>query len=85
MHDNAEAGSISIPENEPYAVITAHFLKAWRQWLNRPTDAPRPEAVDNAPFICEHALLNFDPNSSTDFDSSFALIKRDDWDALAKL
>lgn len=74
-----------IPENEPHAVITASFLKAWHQWLNQPTEIQRPDTVDNTPFICEHDLLNFDPNSSTDFDSSFALIKRADWDTLEKL
>jgi hypothetical protein len=83
MHDHAL--NMETLQEQPCAIIPATFLKAWHLWLNRPTEAPRPETVDNTPFICTHDLLNLDPNSTTDFDSSFALIKRDDWDTLENL
>jgi hypothetical protein len=84
MHDSSLIKNTTSLENVPCALIPAQFLKSWRQWLNRPTEA-RPEKVDNTAFICEHNLLAVDPNSPLDFDSSLAVIKRKDWDVLETL
>jgi len=84
MHDNILTKNMTPLENVPCVLIPVQFLKSWKQWLNRPTDA-RPETIDNTPFICEHDLLAIDPNSPIDFDSSLAIIKRSDWDVLETL
>ena len=84
MHDIKLTRNTTSLDNVPCVLIPARFLKSWRQWLNRPSDA-RPEKVDNTPFICEHDLLAIDPNSPLDSDSSFAVIKRSDWDVLETL
>jgi len=85
MHDNTLNGNMALLENVPCAIVPAHFIRSWRQWLLRPTETPRPDAVDNTPFICEHDLLAFDPNCPTDLNASLAVIKRSDWNALEML
>ncbi|GBE82261.1 cysteine proteinase [Sparassis latifolia] len=82
MHDNALNGNTALLENVPCAIVPAHFVRAWRQWLLHPVEVQRPESVDNSQFLCEHGLLCLDPNSGTDLDSSVAIIKRSDWDVL---
>jgi hypothetical protein len=85
MHDYALAGSLTLLEHVPCAVVPAQFVRSWRQWLARPTEVERPEAVDNSMFLCEHGMLVFDPNISLDLDSSIAIIKRSDWKVLEEL
>ncbi|KAI0934305.1 hypothetical protein AcV5_006190 [Taiwanofungus camphoratus] len=82
MHDNALNGNTALLENVPCAIIPAHFVRSWRQWLLRPAEVPRPDSVDNSQFICEHGLLSLDPNAGTDLDSSVAIVKRSDWKVL---
>ena len=85
MHGNTLGDNITPLEKVPYALIPAHFVRSWNQWLNRPADVPRPEMIDNTPFICEHNLLVLDPNSPSDFNSYLAIVKRSDWDVLETL
>lgn len=82
MHDFALGGDMSLLENVACAVVPAQFVRSWKQWVVRPTETSRPVTVDNTPFFCEHQLLVFDPNCPSDLNSSLALIKRADWDAL---
>ncbi|KAI0374832.1 cysteine proteinase [Pilatotrama ljubarskyi] len=85
MHDNALNGNTALLEDVPCAVVPSQFVRSWRQWVMRPSELPRPEAVDNSQFICAHGLLTFDPNVSGDLDASMTIIKRSDWDALEEL
>lgn len=68
----------------PCAVVPERFIRSWRQWILRPTEAARPETLDNARFVCQHGLLSFDPNVEGDIDG-VAYVRRDDWDQLEKL
>ncbi|KAF7323150.1 hypothetical protein HMN09_00095300 [Mycena chlorophos] len=72
-------------EDAPCALIPSDFLNAWRYWLNKPTERPRPETIDNEPFFCEHRLLAFDPNCEADVDGILTAIRRSDWDELEGL
>ena len=85
MHDNALNGSTKLLENVPCAIIPAHFIRAWKQWLFRPAELARPSAVDNTQFMCQHGLLTIDPNYSNDLDANVAVITRSDWDTLESL
>ena len=85
MHDNALNGNTALLEDVPCAIVPSQFVRSWRQWILRPGDVARPEAVVNSQFICEHGLLAFDPNVSGDLDASMTIIKRSDWDALGEL
>ncbi|KAI0637029.1 cysteine proteinase [Trametes polyzona] len=85
MHDNALNGNTALLEDTPCAIVPSQFVRSWRQWVTRPSEVLRPEAVDNSQFICEHSLLAFDPNIAGDLDSSMTIIKRSDWDALEEL
>jgi ubiquitin carboxyl-terminal hydrolase 48 len=85
MHDNVLNGNTALLENVPLAVVPAQFVRSWRQWLLRPSETVRPDAINNQPFICEHNLLVFDPNDPTDMDATIAVIKRSDWDCLEAL
>lgn len=85
MHDNALTGSTFDLENVPCAIIPAQFVRTWKKWLSRPSDALRPEMVDNAPFICEHGMLLIDPNCPGDLNTTVTIVKRSDWDALEDL
>ncbi|KAI0079874.1 cysteine proteinase [Panus rudis PR-1116 ss-1] len=67
-----------------YAVVPDLFIRAWKQWLFRPTEMARPDGVNNATFLCEHSLLCFDPNVEGDVDG-VAYIRRGDWDILQDL
>ncbi|KAF9218284.1 cysteine proteinase, partial [Gyrodon lividus] len=79
MHDNALIGNTLLLENIPCAVLPADFVRTWRKWLGRPTEAPRPNKVDTSPLFCEHGDLVFDPNTPNDWDSSIALIQMSEW------
>jgi len=85
MHDYALSGNLTLLEHVPCAIVPAQFVRSWRQWLARPTEAARPEAVDNTVFICEHEMLVLDPNIPMDLDSSVAIIKRSDWESLEEM
>ncbi|KAF9246150.1 hypothetical protein BU15DRAFT_39647 [Melanogaster broomeanus] len=78
MHDNALIGNTLLLENIPCAVLPADFIRNWRKWLSRPTDA-RPDKIDTSPLFCEHGNLVFDPNASNDWDNSIALIQMSEW------
>ncbi|KAI0688254.1 cysteine proteinase [Cytidiella melzeri] len=82
MHDNALTGGTKLLDNVPCAIIPAQFIRAWKQWLFRPAELPRPESVDNSRFICRHGLLALDPNCASDLDANVAVIMRSDWDIL---
>jgi len=84
MHDNALNGNTKLLEDVVCALVPAHFIRAWRQWIQRPGDCPRPDEVDNSPFICAHGLLQIDPNSN-DLDSSMCLVRQEDWEVLENL
>ncbi|KAF9053878.1 cysteine proteinase [Hymenopellis radicata] len=73
---NVSATEVEAPE---YALVPIIFLKAWRQWLTSPTNAERPTKVDNAPFICEHSHLVFDPNRRVDWEFSHSMVALSDW------
>ena len=85
MHDNALNGNMLLLEDIPCAIVPTSFVRAWRQWVLRPSEVPKPSAVDNYQFICEHGLLAFDPNVGGDVDASMTIIKRSDWVILEEL
>ncbi|KAI0755703.1 hypothetical protein C8Q74DRAFT_1305422 [Fomes fomentarius] len=75
MHDNALNGNNALLEDVPCAIVPSQFVRSWRQWLLRPSEIARPENVDNAQFICEHAEIWI----------SMTIVKRSDWDASEEL
>ncbi|KAH7889396.1 hypothetical protein F5I97DRAFT_1801122 [Phlebopus sp. FC_14] len=85
MHDNALTGNTLLLENVPCAVLPAQFVRIWRKWLSRPTDAPRPDRVDTMPLFCEHGNLVFDPNAPNDWDNNIALVQMSEWLILGEL
>ncbi|KAJ7775067.1 hypothetical protein B0H16DRAFT_1672615 [Mycena metata] len=85
MYDNALNGNISLLSDVPCALVPADFVREWRQWVLRPHEKIRPDRINNAPFFCEHDMLAFDPNCSTDWEGSLVVIQRSDWDLLAPL
>lgn len=85
MHDNALNGATRLLEHVPCALVPAQFIRQWKQWLFRPAGLPRPESVDNGPFICRHGLLILNPNIASDMDNSVAVITGGDWDVLQDL
>ncbi|KAF7304975.1 hypothetical protein MKEN_01212200 [Mycena kentingensis (nom. inval.)] len=66
------------------ALVPASFVRSWRSWLSRPSENLRPDAMETAPFFCEHKLLAFDPNCEADMET-FAIVRRTDWDALEQI
>ncbi|KAJ6623503.1 hypothetical protein B0H10DRAFT_2010118 [Mycena sp. CBHHK59/15] len=85
MYDHALDGGTSLLRDVPCAFVPVAFVRAWRQWLNQPTEMIRPDSIDNWPFICQHEMLIFDPNCPADFEDSLVLIQRSDWDELEEL
>ncbi|KAH9934725.1 cysteine proteinase [Fomitopsis serialis] len=85
MYDNALNGNTALLENVPCAIVPAQFVRAWRQWLLRPAEVPRPDRLNNSLFVCEHGLLVLDPNVNSDMDTSVAIIKRTDWNTIEEL
>ena len=85
MHDNALNGNTALLEHVPCAIVVAQFVRAWRQWLLRPSEIVRPDTIDNSLLLCEHGQLIFDPNCSGDLDSSIVFVKRTDWNVLEEL
>ncbi|KAK2466793.1 hypothetical protein APHAL10511_001051 [Amanita phalloides] len=81
IYDSTFDGDSCI-QSGPCAVISANFVKSWKQWLTFPMDSPRPEMIDNSIFFCEHDMLLFDPNSALDLDSTMLIIHRHDWETL---
>lgn len=85
MYDNALTGGTNLLEHVPCAIVPAHFVRAWKQWLLHPAEVPRPHSVDNSEFICQHGRLVIDPNSPSDLDASVVIITRKDWETLEVL
>ncbi|KAJ7172277.1 hypothetical protein C8R46DRAFT_1175273 [Mycena filopes] len=85
MHENALNGNISLLSDVPCALVPASFVLAWREWLLRPTETIRPDRINNLPFFCEHDLLAFDPNCSTDMEGLLVVIQQSDWVELERL
>ncbi|CCM02089.1 uncharacterized protein FIBRA_04166 [Fibroporia radiculosa] len=85
MHDDTLHGNTALLKNIPCAIVPAEFVRSWRQWLQRPGEISRPQAIDNSEFICEHGLLCIDPNTAFDIEASIAIIERADWDILEKI
>jgi len=85
MYDNALNGNTALLENVPCAIVPAQFVRAWRQWLLRPAEVPRPDRLDNSLFVCEHGLLVLDPNVNNDMDTSVTIVKRTDWATIEEL
>ncbi|KAK7693458.1 hypothetical protein QCA50_003026 [Cerrena zonata] len=58
MYDYGVFGLASMLEG-PCAVVPERFIRSWRQWVLRPTEAARPEVLDNARFsvnmACSHS------------------------------
>ncbi|KAI5900286.1 uncharacterized protein SCHCODRAFT_02607525 [Schizophyllum commune H4-8] len=85
MLDHALNGDTALLEDTPLAIVPSQFVRAWKMWLGRPTEYPRPPGIDNSSFFCEHDQLAFDPNVPADMDSKLAVIKRSDWEVLQTL
>ncbi|KAL1744566.1 hypothetical protein HDZ31DRAFT_38456 [Schizophyllum fasciatum] len=85
MLDHALNGDTALLEDTPLAIVPSQFVRAWKLWLGRPTEYPRPPTIDNSPFFCEHDQLAFDPNYPADMDSRTAVIKQSDWDILQSI
>ncbi|KAF7363613.1 hypothetical protein MSAN_01018400 [Mycena sanguinolenta] len=85
MYDNALDANVSLLSDVPCALITVEFVRAWREWLSRPTEKIRPDRISNLPFFCEHDMLVVDPNCPTDLDGFLVPIQRSDWDELQRL
>ncbi|KAL1710109.1 hypothetical protein EV121DRAFT_252295 [Schizophyllum commune] len=85
MLDHALNGDTALLEDTPLAIVPSQFVRAWKMWLGRPTEYPRPPGIDNSSFFCEHDRLAFDPNVPADMDSKLAVIKRSDWEVLQTL
>jgi len=65
------------------AIVPSQFYKSWKRWADSPTSQPRPESIDNAPFLCkDHQMLLYDPNSPGEMDPVITLIRRDEWEEL---
>ncbi|CAL1704590.1 unnamed protein product [Somion occarium] len=83
LYDYGAYGLTDMPEG-PCAVVPEIFMRCWRQWLLRPTEAPRPELLDNSRFLCRHGKLSFDPNIEGDIDG-IAYVKLNDWNILEEM
>lgn len=82
LYDSAWDVEEALPIDTPCAIVPAQFLRDWKRWLVHPTENPRPERVDNSPFLCEHDMLAFDPNYPEDMDSTLCIIDQSEWDIL---
>ena len=85
MYEMAMSGSSAPIEDEPCAIIPSPFLRAWKQWLFRPSEVHRPEGIDNTQFLCCHGNLILDPNIATDLENDVAIIRQRDYDVLEEL
>ncbi|KAG5724013.1 Ubiquitin carboxyl-terminal hydrolase 48 [Termitomyces sp. T112] len=85
FHEQLLSVNSFLTDNVSCAVIPIDFAKKWKKWLERPTDCPRPERVDNTCFICKHDMLVFDPNVPNELESSALLVLKSDWDILESL
>ncbi|THU87228.1 cysteine proteinase [Dendrothele bispora CBS 962.96] len=85
MYDYIFESSLISFDDGAYALASMAFLRHWKQWLNKPTEAGRPDTIDNEQFLCKHQRLWIDPNCSSDLHSAVAIIKRPDWDTLSSL
>lgn len=84
MLDYAFDGDIFLLGNVSCALIPFTFLRSWRDWVKKPTDATRPNSLDNTIFFCEHGMLNLDIED-IEATRTAAIIKRSEWDYLESL
>ncbi|KAF8503303.1 cysteine proteinase [Russula emetica] len=84
MQENALSGNTALLENVACALVPASFVREWKLWILRPGHHPRPDRLDNSPFLCDHDLLALDLNRG-DLDRSVCLVRRPDWDVLEDL
>ncbi|KAG6918120.1 hypothetical protein DXG01_016308 [Tephrocybe rancida] len=85
LHEHFFCEEALIADDALCALVSTNFAKAWKKWLDRPTECPRPERLDNTHFMCEHDMLVFDPNIPSDLESCALLILQSDWDLLESL
>ncbi|KAG6867026.1 hypothetical protein C0991_003943 [Blastosporella zonata] len=85
LHEHLLSEEALAAHDMPCALIPVAFAKTWKKWLSRPTDCPRPERVDNTPFMCEHDMLAIDPNIPSDLESTAVLVLKSDWDILESM
>lgn len=85
MFEHSLTGNMYFLEDVPCALVPAVFVRAWKQWITRPTESPRPGDIDTSPFLCEHQHLMFDPNCRSDIGEVLCIIKRVEWEILATL
>lgn len=79
MDDNA-----FFTENCIFVALPRSFTDAWRKWITRPSDKPRPVHIETENLLCEHGNLNFDPNQAIDLTNSVFIAKESDWEALRR-
>jgi hypothetical protein len=84
MQENALNGNTALLENVACALVPASFVREWKLWILRPGHHPRPDRLDNSPFLCDHGLLALDLNRG-DLDRSVCLVRHPDWDVLEDL
>lgn len=72
-------------QGDTFAIIPTEFFNGWRSWLTSPADRIRPDRLDTSTFLCEHALLIFDPNCPSDIEMIATVIRQADWDVLEAL
>ncbi|KAJ3574829.1 hypothetical protein NP233_g1494 [Leucocoprinus birnbaumii] len=72
-------------EDVSLAIVPTTFYKGWVSWVNSPADHTRADKLDNSHFLCEHNLLNFDPNCPLDTEMTISIIRHSDWEALRNL
>lgn len=67
-----------VPETS-FALVSKGFFDAWRLWIAKPLQHPRPAKVDNWPMLCEHNLLLIDPKARNELEGHAILIKEAHW------
>jgi hypothetical protein len=75
-----------LQQDQPSVVMPSAFIRAWMSWRDRPQINRRPETIDASQLLCEHDLLNFDPNVEADMmDSKLCVIRLSEAMALEEL
>lgn len=69
-----------------FAVVPSDFIRSWRQWCGKPTHHPRPTAISNRRFICDHNLFILDPSVPSDLKNiDICFIRDEHFDLLADM
>ncbi|GJJ78122.1 ubiquitin carboxyl-terminal hydrolase 48 [Entomortierella parvispora] len=70
-----------------YYLVSQGFMKAWVDFIRKPTVAKRPEILDNDGLLCEHGLLTYDLEEPVDYKdvNGFVVLLDDEWTALSNL